>query len=185
MKLVSLAGVVSAALAVAVSVPAPVLAADLGGYRGSVKDGYQPMPVINQSSAGPCYFRGDVGYSWSNTPDVKWPVHNGAFTGDANANGVIDANEIAYTFLTDKVSNANMENTWLAEGGIGCGWGGSRGVRIEAMLGYRGDRKIDGEPGFFLPAPPVGTPVPGYVPPGPQDDPLHTSVKSYTLMLNA
>ena len=56
MKLVSLAGVASAALALAVNAPAPAIAADLGGYHGSTKDGYLgPMPVIHQGSAGPCY----------------------------------------------------------------------------------------------------------------------------------
>jgi opacity protein-like surface antigen len=171
-------------------VPAPAYAADLGGYRGSMKDGYQPMPVINQTSAGPCYFRGDVGYSWSNSPTVTWPVHNQVFTGDTlaqggNNNGIIDAAEIANLFTTDKVRGASMENTWLAEGGVGCGWGGSRGVRLEAVLGYRGNRKIDGEPGLYTGPIVPGTPVPGFVPPPQVVDPLHTSLKTYTLMLNA
>jgi opacity protein-like surface antigen len=209
MKLVSLAGVASAALAIAVQAPAPAIAADLGGYKGSMKDGYvAPMPVISHGSAGPCYFRGDVGYSWSNTPDIKWPVHNQDTNKDFNFNAdgsaktaglPADPYPTAYsstqtsTFVTDKVSNASMENTWLAEAGIGCGWGGSRGVRLEAMFGYRGNRKIDGEPGFFnntTTTTPYAVVVPPIVPPvvepnGGPVDPLHTSLKTYTLMLNA
>ena len=172
MKLVSLAGVASAALAFAALVPAPVSAADLGGYRGSMKDGYTgPMPVIQQGSAGPCYFRGDVGYSWSNTPKITWPVNS-------IDNSVTPSTT---TFITDKVDNATMENTWFGEGGLGCGWGGSRGVRLEAVLGMHGSRAISGEPGNFTvtPASP-GVPWAG----GGNVDPLHTSVRSYTLMVN-
>jgi len=184
MKFVSLAGVVSAALVLAVNVPVSAQAADLGGARGgSMKDYGGPMPVIHQGAGGPCYFRADVGYSWSNDPTIKWPVSNGVFTGDANTNGVVDANELTSVFVTDKVANASMANTWLAEGGAGCGWGGSRGVRLEAMLGFRGNRKIDGEPGVYDPGPAVGDPVPGT--PTPIDDPLHTKLQTYTLMINA
>jgi opacity protein-like surface antigen len=49
------------------------------------------------------------------------------------------------------------------------------------MLGYRGDRELEGEPGVYDPGPPVGGP-PG--PATPIDDPLHTSIQTYTLMLN-
>ena len=170
MKLVSLAGVASAALAIAVQAPMPASAADLGGYRGSVKDGYVgPMPVVQQGSSGPCYFRSDVGYSWSNTPSINWPVSN------------LDNTTIppTTTFVTDKVTNATMGNTWLAEAGVGCGWGGSRGVRVEAVLGYHGNRSITGEPGNFT----VTNPGPVVTPAG-GNDPLHTSVTSYTMMLN-
>jgi opacity protein-like surface antigen len=191
MKLVSLAGVASAALAIAVSAPAPAFAADLGGYRGSTKDGYvAPMPVVQHGPSGPCYFRADAGYSWSNDPDVKWPVNNLTRNTDTDFSTGVPVTTVTSTttFLTDKVANATIENTWLAEGGVGCSFGGSRGVRIEAVLGFRGGRKIDGEPGLFTvtdttsisgipdPAPPGGPPI---------IDPLHTSLKSYTLMLNA
>jgi opacity protein-like surface antigen len=193
MKLVSLAGVASAALAsFAALAPAPATAADLGGYRGgSVKDGYAPLPVISQGSAGPCYFRGDVGYSWSNEPSITWPVHSQDTiidnTGvDANGNPT-SVTTTKSTFITDKVTNASMENTWLAEGGIGCGWGGSRGVRLEAMLGFRGNRKIDGEPGNYTNTTTILNPVPQPQPaPVPYvNDPMHTNLKTYTLMLNA
>lgn len=172
MKLVSLAGVASAALALAVQAPVPASAADLGGY-GSVKDGYAaPLPVIQQGSAGPCYFRGDVGYSWSNSPTVKWPVNS------------IDniTTPATTTFVTDQVAGASLANTWLVESGVGCGWGGSRGVRLEAVLGYHGNRSVTGEPGNFT----VTNVGPG-LPPGPYGgtiDPLHTSLTTYTAMLN-
>lgn len=171
MKLISLAGVASAALAFAVQAPLPASAADLGGYNGSMKDGYAgPMPVIQQSSAGPCYFRGDVGYSWSQSPSIKWPVNSIDNT----------TTPATTTFVTDKVSNASMENTWLVESGIGCGWGGSRGVRVEAVLGYHGNRAIQGEPGNFTVTNPAPTPSWG----GGEVDPLHTSLTTYTAMLN-
>lgn len=168
MKIISLAGVVSAALALAVNVPASAVAADLGGARGSMKDYAGPMPVIHQGANCPCYFRADIGYSWSQDPTVTWPVDNEAHN---LANGT--------TFASgDKVTNVAMESGVLAEGGVGCGWGGSRGVRLEAIMGFRGERKIDGEPNFY--AGPVGTPLP--VNPS---DPLHTNLRSYTLMINA
>jgi opacity protein-like surface antigen len=181
MKMVSIAAVAAAALTTVAGVSAPVAAADLR----SMKDGYAgPMPVLQSGPAGPCYFRADVGYSWSQSPDIKWPVNNGVHTDGSNGNpadGIVQAGEISYSFVTDKVANASMENTWFGEGGAGCSFGGSRGVRFEAMLGYRGDRKIDGEPGFYQPAPPVG--VPPVIPPV-LEDPLHTSLRTYTLMLN-
>ena len=172
MKLVSLAGVASAALVLAVNVPVTAQAADLGGARGgSMKDYGGPMPVIQQGASGPCYFRADVGYSWSNDPTVTWPVNSIDNTTPTPTT----------TFITDKVTNTSMEGSWLAEGGVGCGWGGSRGVRLEAMLGFRGDRKITGEPGNFT----VTNPGPVVDPYGGAVDPLHTSLRSYTLMLNA
>jgi opacity protein-like surface antigen len=181
MKTLLKAGVASSVLALALTVTASdAFAADLG----SIKDGYSAAPAYVASAAGPCYFRGDVGYSISQDPSVKWPVNNGVWD-DVNGDQIVDEGEIISTFITDRVSGVNMENTWLAEGGIGCG-SGSRGFRSEIMLGYRGDRKIDGEPGIYDPGPPIGTdynvdpPYPG----NPIDDPLHTSIQTYTLMLN-
>ena len=63
----------------------------------------------------------------------------------------------------------NIGNTWLVEGGVGCG-SGPRGVRGELMLGYHGKRDIDGTPGPWTVPPSV--------------DPLHTSVTTTTLMFN-
>lgn len=127
-------------------------AADLNsGYGGSIKD--EHMPVLMRAPAGPCYMRADVGYSFSGTPDVKWPVTDGFGN-----------------FLGDKVSKIAIQDTWVAEGGFGCGSGGWRG---ELVLGYRGERKIDGEPLIWAP------------PNANVDDPLHTKLSSYTLMVNA
>lgn len=184
------AGIATAALTIAAGFALPATAADLGGYgRGSVKDGYvAPMPEVHRGAAGPCYFRADVGYSLSGDPDAKWPVNNRVFTGDTGdgaggpPDGIINADEITTTPLGDTVTNASIENTWLAEAGVGCG-SGSRGFRAEAVLGYRGDRKFDGEPLFYDPGPTPGTPVPGYVPEI-YDDPMHTSLRTYTMMLN-
>jgi len=51
-----------------------------------------------------------------------------------------------FLFVTDAVTNVNMDNAWLVEGGFGCGTG-IRGLRGELMLGYHGKRDIDGTPG--------------------------------------
>ncbi|HUS95448.1 MAG TPA: acyloxyacyl hydrolase, partial [Hyphomicrobiaceae bacterium] len=160
---------------------APTFAADLYGYRGSVKDG--PVPVMQHRAAGPCYFRGDVGYSMSGTPDVSWPVNSITRTYDGtDANNPGNQTGFATTYLGDAVSNVQIQDSWLGEVGIGCG-SGSRGFRAEFALGYRGKRKIDGEPHDFSvtnnytgSATTVNTPV--------IDDPLHTSLTSYTMMFN-
>jgi opacity protein-like surface antigen len=57
---------------------------------------------------------------------------------------------------------------------------GHAGVRVEAVLGYRGNRKIDGEPGNFT----VTNPGPVVVNNGGAIDPLHTSLTTYTMMIN-
>ena len=186
MTFVIKAGIASAALTLAagVAITTPAAAADLGYGRGSIKDGYvAPMPEVHRGAAGPCYVRADIGYSLSGDPDAKWPVNNGTWV-DANADLIVDANEVTSTFVSDAVSGASIENTWLAEAGIGCG-SGSRGFRAEAVLGYRGDRKFDGQPAFYDPGPAIGTdfnPAP-YVPEV-YDDPMHTSLRTYTMMLN-
>lgn len=153
---------------------APANAADLGNYGGSIKDGYAPAPM---AAAGNCYVRGDAGYSISGDPDVTWPVNNDVITFDASGNVV----DYASNHVTDQVSNVSLKNTWLVEGGLGCG-SGSRGFRGEVMLGVRGDRNLDGEPGIYTRTEihPAVTPVPVE----PIDDPLHTSITSYTLMIN-
>jgi opacity protein-like surface antigen len=157
---------------------APVSAADLGGRGGSMKDGgYRSAPASEPAYAAPvrgpagnCYFRADTGYSWSKDPSIKWP------TGDT----VLDATGafVSFTQTNEHVSNTSMGNGWLGEAGFGCG-SGSHGIRAEFMLGYHGNRKISGEPGtinvFTQGVPPVPAPV----------DPLHTSVKTYTMMFNA
>ena len=166
MKLVSLAGVASAAVALLVQAPTNAYAADLGGYNGSIKDGYAgPLPVIRQS--GPCYLRGDVGYSWSQSPTATFDVDNSDFNA-ANGTNFASGNG---------VTNTKKENSWLGEVGGGCGFGGARGMRFEAMLGFRGKQDVQGEPNFY--AGPVGTPIN----PNPVD-PLHSSIRTTTLMLN-
>lgn len=189
MNIVLKAGIASAALSIAAGAAVPATAADLGYGRGSVKDGYvAPMPEVHRGPAGPCYFRADVGYSLSGDPDAKWPVNNRTFAGDTGdgaggpPNGIIDADEITSTFVGDTVSGASLENTWLAEAGVGCG-SGSRGFRVEAVLGYRGDRDFQGEPMIYNPGPNPGDPV-GTPPPADYDDPMHFSLRTYTLMLN-
>jgi opacity protein-like surface antigen len=77
-----------------------------------------------------------------------------------------------------------MANTWLGEGGFGCG-SGSHGVRGELMLGYHGDRKLSGTPGNYT-ITNDHTAAAGAVVPDPTViDPLHSSVKTYTMMANA
>ncbi len=187
------AGIASAAIAVAAVAASamPAVAADLGGMRGgSTKDGYVPLPQVVQSGAGPCYMRADIGYSWSNA-NASWPVYNEVFDsadvdangiadGDTNGNGTIDQGEVTYSYAGSAV-NGSLENTWLGEVGAGCG-SGSRGIRAEVMLGFRGARDFDGEPMIYQGSL-IGTPT-GAAPPAVTEDPMHTSLKTYTLMLN-
>ncbi len=177
--------------------------------RGSIKDGgYQPAYAAPaRGPAGPCYFRGDLGYSVSRDPTVKWAVtqQNGVFdtagATAAGATGTYDPATNVYTpgagdpvgfdpnafysivnsYLGDSVTGTSMENAFFGGAGIGCGMG-SRGLRGEFMLGYTGHRKIDGQPLIWNgPAGALG------IAPSPivNDDPLHTGVKSYTGMFNA
>jgi opacity protein-like surface antigen len=46
-------------------------------------------------------------------------------------------------FVTDSVTDVNIGNAWLVEGGVGCG-SGTRGLRGEIMLGYHGKRRHRG-----------------------------------------
>jgi opacity protein-like surface antigen len=182
MKLTLQAGLATAALAVSTAF-APAFAGGLGdkfhGSKGYAHASYAEAP---RGPAGPCYFRADLGYSVSKDPSVKWPVSNIDRTYiDNNTNGVFDTGDTLVssisTYVGDAVSNATIENTWFGAGGIGCS-SGSYGVRGELMLGYHGARKLDGVPFPF-------TVTDNGIPPAaPVDDPLHTSIKSYTLMMN-
>ena len=171
------AGAASTALLLAAAIAAPADAADLGG---SIKDGYvAPMPV--SAPASPCYVRGDLGYSWSNSPTIKWPVHKDVVTRDYDVWGNLVEISRTSTYLTDAVQGASLDNTWMAEAGVGCSFGGSRGWRIEGMLGYHGKRDLTGTPATYTvtyvdPVPPP--------PPDTYNDPLHSSIKTYTAMMN-
>ncbi len=130
MRTMFLAGLSRAVLAVTLGMTTAAGAADLGGYSGgSVKDGYMP---VTTSSAGPCYVRGDVGYSWSTAPGSEYV-------------GNVDPS----------MWNQSMGDSWLFEAGIGCG-SGSRGWRGEATLGTHGERTFKGTysnfPGGLPPA---------------------------------
>jgi opacity protein-like surface antigen len=213
------AGLSAAALA-ATAAFTPASAADLYGPRGSIKDApmgnYAPAHV--RGPAGPCYVRGDLGYSWGRNPTIKWPVSNGAWTyndaaaiaasGDptttvtrtTNPDGTqtvtvtpgaatvptFDANRYwsqTSTYVGEDVSATTMENAMTGGLGLGCGLG-VWGMRGEFMLGSTGRRKLQGEPLIYSGAGPQ--PVAGVAPApvAPFEDPLHTSLKSYTAMVN-
>ena len=123
MKVTSKVGL-AAALSLAAGLLAPVSAADLyGGYKGSIKDGPYAAP---QAAAGPCYFRADTGYSWSQKPSAD-------YVGNQDPN----------------VWNESLGNGWLVEAGIGCG-SGSRGLRGELVIGHRESRKFHGDTEIFI-----------------------------------
>lgn len=183
MKLTLKAGLAVAALGLTAGMAGSATAADLNGrgHGGSIKDGgfaHAPAPM---AAAGPCYFRADAGYSWSRDPKVKWPVVNGIWTDNGSGDGVVTADELSTTYIGDQVTNTQMDNTWFGGAGFGCG-SGSRGLRGEVMFNIHGDRKLDGEPRTYNPGPQVGDPD-GTTPPD-VVDPLHTSIKTYTLMFN-
>jgi opacity protein-like surface antigen len=164
---------------------APVSAADLGGSRGGSMKDYRTAPSASEPAyaapvrgpAGNCYFRSDVGYSWSKDPNIKSPFGDLTNVFDANDN-LISSN---YVQNGEAVTDTSMGNGGFGEVGIGCG-SGSRGIRAEVMLGYHGSRSITGKPGDFRI---FEDRVAGPVVSENLNDPLHTSLKSYTLMLNA
>jgi opacity protein-like surface antigen len=178
------AGIATAALAVA-AFASSANAADLGGgygKRGSIKDAPMPAPSYQapRGPAGPCYFRGDLGYSMSKDPTVKWPItsFDRTYAGADRTSPFTDSN---FHYDGDAVESVTMDNAFFGGVGIGCGMG-SRGIRGEIMLGHTGDRKIDGVPGNFTINEIFVGPPPA--PPTPVVDPLHTSIKSTTLMFN-
>ena len=73
--------------------------------------------------------------------------------------------------VSPTVRGASLDNGYVIEGGLGCGMG-SRGLRGEIMLGAREQRKFKGDVDIVI----GGLPV---------DPPIHTTVKSYTMMFNA
>jgi len=114
------AGLVAAAVAVAASFAVPALADGSGWGRGSIKE-----PVGSYSAAGPCYFRADVGYSFSNDPELRWSAWNPPLP------------------YNERVTRKSMDDTWFGGVGTGCG-SGSRGFRYEFMLDYHGQRSLSG-----------------------------------------
>lgn len=131
------AGVAASLVAISALAPTGAVAADLGdGWRGgSVKDGY--VPTATHRTAGPCYLRGDVGYSVSTNADISW---------------------YSATTDADEVTGVSSGNKWMGEVGIGCG-SGSRGWRGEVMFGYRGKFHSEGEPQLWIPDPLVPVPT--------------------------
>ena len=133
------AGIASAvAVAACFVLPTGATAADLNGGYGSMKDsGYQPMPhVSGPALAGPCYMRGDIGYSWNSDP-------KGTYVGNAT-----DPN----------VRHSSIDGGGVYEVGIGCG-SGSRGLRGDVTFGYRPDRDFKGDVDIVIAAVPVDPPI--------------------------
>ena len=153
MKIFAQAGFAAAALTVAASFALPVAAADLGGWgRGSIKDDYGAPP---RAAAGPCYFRADVGYSWSTDPTLRWAAQSAVGTP-----------------YNETVTRTSMGDTTTGGVGVGCGTG-SRGFRYEFMMGYHGQRAVDGRlspynNGAFIV----------------NNGPVHSSITTYTGMVN-
>lgn len=164
----------SLAVALAAGAAATANAADLGDYPrgGSIKDGY--MPAYTPGPSGPCYFRADVGYSWSRDPSATWPVSN------LTIDNTTTPATTTTTYVGDSVSSSRLEDTWFGAAGAGCG-SASRGIRGEVMFGYHGSRKFEGKPNDFT----ITTISGGGSTPDLHDDPLHTSITSYTMMFNA
>ncbi len=180
MTIASRLAVVATAAGALAALMTPSHAADL---RGSIKDyGYTaPMPVVSHAAAGPCYVRADVGGVIASDPNGSWPVYNEVFTGDGNNNGIIDQGEVDYVPAGRSIRGESLDGTWLAEVGAGCG-SGSQGFRGEITFGFRGKQDYTGEPHIYngtLIGDPVGTTPPDI------DDPIHTSLQTHTVMLNA
>lgn len=148
------AGISALALTMSALFATTATAADLGGPtpRGSIKDA---VPIEMRAAAGPCYFRADAGFSASRASHA---VLNDYYFGNASTSTV-------------DLAAVNVANTWLFEAGAGCGWGGSRGFRIEAMVGSHGERDFKAT----VPAPQYGN----------VDRQMSGHLKTYTAMLNA
>ncbi len=180
MKMINIAGLIAAAVGVAVS-GSPAHAADLGGARGgSIKDGGYDAPVMSRSPAGPCYVRGDLGYSMARRPNAAWPVtiFDRAYAGADRNSAYVDSN---YQYIGEGVSETTLDNAFFGGVGLGCG-SGSRGFRGEVMLNHTVNRKFQGTPNNFVINESFGG---GASTPTPFIDPMHTSIKSTTLMFNA
>jgi opacity protein-like surface antigen len=179
MKMINIAGLIAAAVAVAVS-GSPVNAADLGGTRGgSIKDGGYDAPMMTRGPVGPCYMRGDVGGSFSRSPSATWPVtiFDRAYTGADRNSPYTDSN---YQYIGDSVVNTSLGNAFFGGVGLGCG-SGSRGIRGEVMVYHTANRAFKGTPNNFTINESFNG---GALTPAPFVDPMHTSIKSTALMFN-
>ncbi len=175
----------------------PAFAADLGRGYGSVKDGgyIAPLPTIHRSAAGPCYFRGDVGYGFATDGNPSFDVfdqtndHIRNFDGSNNllSDAITNTQD---TFIGDNFVSSDLDNYWLGEVGFGCG-SGSRGFRGDVTFGFRQSQDFHGEPltrtvtdnyedfGPLIVAPGLSSEVQT------DNDPFYTDVQSYSLMFNA
>jgi len=124
------------AVAACIALPTTSPAADLYGGGGSIKDGYAPMASAAPSIAGPCYLRGDLGYSWSGD-------NKGTYVGNA-----VDPN----------VRGSELDSGAVWEAGIGCG-SGSRGLRGEVTVGFRTGRDYKGDVDIVLGGLPIDPPI--------------------------
>lgn len=190
-----IATAVIASAACAVALPAIAGGLPTKSY-GSVKDfGY----VAPRAVAGPCYIRGDIGGSIAATPNVSWPVNALTRQWDTNPadiavpagdDPVTGVDDVRYTgtqtghfttYLGSDVNNVDIENTWFGDVGLGCG-SGSKGFRVEGVLSFRGSQKVDGEPQVFTITDEFPDPAQNST--SDLEDPLHTSIRSTTLMAN-
>lgn len=129
------AGLASAVTAAACFLlPGSALSADLYG-GGSLKDSYVPATSA-PSIAGPCYMRGDIGYSWNSSP-------KGTYVGNA---------------VSPEVRHEEIHGGGLYEVGMGCG-SGSRGLRGDITFGYRPDRDFKGDVDIVLGGVPLDPPI--------------------------
>ena len=122
------------AVAACIAFPHVSSSADLYG-GGSLKDGYAPVSAA-PSIAGPCYLRGDVGYSWSGGS-------TGTYVGNA-----VDPN----------VRGSDVDSGAVYDVGFGCG-SGSRGLRGEVGIGIRKGRDYKGDVDIVLGGLPVDPPI--------------------------
>ncbi|MFV0298048.1 MAG: outer membrane protein [Hyphomicrobiaceae bacterium] len=117
---------------IAFGAPLSASAADL---YGSIKDGYTPA-YRPAPAAGPCYARGDIGYSWSG---IDKATYQGNAVPDPDLRGV------------------SLDDGAMYEVGLGCG-SGSRGLRADVTFGFRTSRDFKGDGDIVV----GGTPIDPY-----------------------
>ena len=101
----------------------------------SMKDpGYVSMKDGVAEPSRNCYLRADIGYSWSDEPEIGY------------------ANTLGISF-----GDRSYDDAWLAEFGAGCELG--RGFRGEISAAFRGDNDLYIVPTPSLPDDPIDTEV--------------------------